>query len=147
MDERTRDRTVRTFVGAILLSNLSRAEISAIIEDLSYGNLAKDIADGLRDAVTPRQKIYNAPPLEDKYEFLDAYETISRRRLSKKAVFELFKAVSIKLAKASFDEGGTIKDNVERFFRLASRNDIARFMVLLHGEASDPFLKGITRRD
>jgi hypothetical protein len=146
MDQKVRQRATRYLLAGLLQSDLSAGDLQSLSFELTHGNLSRELGDLIMDLVFVFEAI-ERPRGERNVPSSDlvsiAYAIAARRRLSKKAVFQLMSSVSLKIKPK---DGVTLREAFENYFRLASVEEADSFLEVLSGESADPYLKGISRR-
>jgi hypothetical protein len=161
MNSKIRRRALRNFGASLFLSEMSAAEMRQIADELSYGNLASELGELIRDMATlstvdsskgdfgrnknPFERTKNVSSPQDS-RLRVALNVINRRRLSKKAIWELMRTASPEFDAEQISADATIKEHVSKYFETVSANDVARFLNLLEGETTDAYLSGISKR-
>lgn len=149
MDRKARQRVMRSFMAALLQSDLSLEELRQLSFDISEGFFAEELSKLLEEAIFA---VRGVPPYESK----SAPETaenfanaiIQRRRLSKKAVLDLIANASLRKTPRGLNTADTLREILRKFFRTASPPEIAKFIDQLDsGETTEAYLRGISRRD
>jgi len=75
-----------------------------------------------------------------------AFETVQRRKMSKKSLIEAMTAVAPRLA-GKVNQSSSVKQILEWYFDGATPVQGARLLSVLSEAAQDPYLKGIVRRE
>jgi hypothetical protein len=151
MDQKVRQRATRYLLVGLLQSDLSADDLQSLSIEFSHGTLGKELGELITDlmfvfdAIERPRAERNAPssnvPASDFASL--AYAIAVRRRLSKKAVFQLMNSVSPKIKPRI---GGTLREMLESYFMKAIPEEADTFLQVLGGESADPYLRGISRR-
>jgi hypothetical protein len=149
MDDKTRQRAIRTFLGSLLQSGLSTSEIQEIAEELYFGSFGRELGEFIRNAMdtiddADRDKpkaLPDEPSIKKKLN-----EVISRRRLAKKAVVQLMTLAAPKIRPNAYSATSSMSDLLEKFIATATPTEVSSFFSILQGEPADAYLKGIARR-
>jgi hypothetical protein len=151
MDRKVRQRVMRSFIAALLQSELSLEELRQLSFDISTGTFGAELSRLLEESIfalrgSGAHEGKDAPDgVED---FVSS--VIQKRRLSKKAVLEMMSSASPKKALKDPNTSASMREVLERFFRTASSSEISKFLNLLDpGETktTEAYLRGIIRRD
>ena len=161
MNPRIRRRAFRNFVASLLLSEMTTAEMRQLADNLSYGNFGSELGELVRDMAQllatdnskkeigrnkgQSERNKNLSSLQDS-RIRVALNAINRRRLSKKAIWELMRTASPGFDTDAVSADATMKEHVSKYFESVSANDVARFLNLLEGETTDAYLRGISKR-
>jgi hypothetical protein len=138
---------MRSFVASLLQSDLNVEDLRSLADELVRGSFSFELAETIHDVIgltemgRSRGNLNVASP-----DVPQAYELITRRRLSKKLVSEIMLLASPWIKNQKVQGDGTVKDLLERYFAIAPSSEARTFLSLLRGESSDPYLKGISRR-
>lgn len=158
MNPKIRRRALRNFAASLLLSEMNAAEMRQLADELSAGNLTLELGELIRDMAElaaidnlKKEIEQNRNPSEQNIISQNsrlrlALNAINRRRLSKKAIWEIMRSVSPEYDTEHISGDATVKQHVARYFATVSANDIARFLNLLEGDPIDAYLKGISKR-
>ncbi len=149
MNPKARQRAMRSFLGALLQSELSIREMQELSDDLMYNSFGRELGAFIREAMTNVPNFLHSsadfnPPIPAQEL---AYDLITRRRMSKKAVQQLMSLASPGIKQRFLSSDGTLKDLIDEYFAMASSNESQKFLRILEGEPADAYMKGIARRD
>jgi hypothetical protein len=152
MRSKTRDKVKRTLVAALLSSGLSESELQQFGDELAssngseflfeFGNLLRTVIHQLRDQ---DQKPIMQPVKGKNLEEL-AYQTIQRRRLSKREVLQVIGEVIGSDKSHGPDSDHSLRDILRDFFIHASVDQAQKLLSRLQPPDSDAFLHGIMGR-
>jgi len=149
MNPKARNRAMRNFVASLLQSELTARELEDLADDLTQGPFAKELADFIREAMLNLSDISPAKkdpiPHQLSEAAAQAFDLITRRRLSKKFVTQVMMLTS-PWVKEKNQGDSTVRELLEKYFVVASQSEAKKFLNLLQGESADPYLKGISRR-
>ncbi|WP_050382305.1 hypothetical protein [Bradyrhizobium pachyrhizi] len=149
MNERARRRVLRQLAGSMLMSNLTRAEIIEIADEMAHGRLGYEFGEMLRylSVTLPeaREEVFAKEVVSVSSVSAAAREILLRKKLSKKALLLAIANVAPRLAKGGFPNG-SVRELLDWFFESASPTQATKLLGLLGDEGADPFLKGIVRR-
>jgi hypothetical protein len=149
MNQKARRRAMRIFLAALLQSEMTADELNELSDELARGNLSQELAEFIREAA---RTLFEGRSSGNDFEqalpnVLEAFQLISRRKLSKKFVLDIMMLASPWLRHQKVQTDGTMRDLLERYFALAPLTDVRKFVRTLQGETSDQYLKGISRRE
>jgi hypothetical protein len=149
MDRKVRQRVMRSFIAALLQSELSLEELRELSFDVSSGAFGSDLSKLLDETIFtlrgrgPYESKVAPETIED-----SVIAIIQKRRLSKKAVLDLMASTNSRKAFKEPALTGSMRELVERFLRTASNNEVTKFLNLLDAsETTEAYLRGIIRRD
>jgi hypothetical protein len=140
---------MRSFLAALLQSELSLEELRELSLEISSGTFGADLSKLLDETIFA---LRSSGPYERKVapEAIEDYVTaiIQKRRLSKKAVLDLMASTNSRKTFKEYALSGSMRELIERFFRTASNNEVTKFLNQLDaGETTEAYLRGIIRRD
>jgi hypothetical protein len=148
MDVRLKKRFLKNFVAALLLSDLTEAEIRQIAEELAWGTLSKELAEILQNDLFPLARSSDVELGSPKSNLAEqAFNIMKRRKIQRRTIQDYMKIAAPSAAKRPIPPDAPIKNVLEKFFDKITINEAALFMTLLSGEHSDPYLKGIVGRN
>jgi hypothetical protein len=147
MNTKTRQRAMRSFMGALLQSNMTHEELQDLADELRHGSFGKalgelicEIAFNLQELDNYRSEKHSAEP-----ELEQATAIIGRRRLSKKVVQQLM-TLSSPWFKTDRLPNVTMRELLNICFGAAPHNEVDKFLSILNGEPADAYLRGIAKR-
>src|SRR5579862_4402606 len=149
MNSKIRRRAMRGFLASLLQSDLSEADILDLSYDLINGSFGGELGEFVRGAMLNLSTSVGSKSEPHSAEYPTphtVYNIIARRKLSKKAVQEMMTVASPWIRSSPNLPNGTMRELVDRYFAIASPPETARFLNVLQGESTDPYLKGISRR-
>jgi hypothetical protein len=162
MNLRIRRNALRRFAASLLLSEMSATDMRLLADELSHGNLGAELGEIIREIAdssvvdSSRKEIGRNKHQFERNRYLSgsqnsqiraALSAVNRRRLSKRALWELMRAASPGFdTEKMFSTDAAIKEHVSKYFETVSANDAARFINLLEGDSADAYLKGISKR-
>ena len=149
MDRRVRQRVMRSFIAALLQSELTLEELRELSLEVSSGMFGADLSKLLEETIFPlrgsgshESKV--APEAIEEY----VLAAIQKRRLSKKAVVDLIASTNSRKSFKELALSGSMRELVEKFLRTASSSDVGKFLNQLDtGGTTEAYLRGIIRRD
>jgi hypothetical protein len=140
MNSRTHQRLIRSFVAALLQSDLSASDLIEISNEIVQGSFDYELAEIIRKMAKNLQENYQ---LSHEDNVRVAYDLLAKRRLSRSVILRLMKLASSQMAPSQLRTSGTVRDLLDKYFSLASHEEISKFMGILQGETDDLYLKGI----
>lgn len=156
MDDRIRERLIRTIVGAILSSEFRSYELRDIAEELSNPFFMDEVS-ALVMTISADLKIRSKSNMRDqkpratqgKFNVLDysaqtIIEAARRRRVSKDELIDILNAHRIPNSKSI--SNSTLKEIIESAFLYMSPEQIDSILLeLKNKEINDPYLRGMTK--
>lgn len=149
MNSKTRQRAMRSFLAALLQSDLTKSEMDEIADGFAYGSLGTDLAQFIREAM---EQVVGPNRFEPELALPTSaetmiHETILRRKMPKKSVLQLMTLASPWMKPKDIPANLSTREAVERYVRLASPPEVSKLYSILQGEPADAYMKGIARRD
>ena len=147
---KSRERTARIFLVAMMDSDLSLEELREVADSLTGGTLARDLAALLKDVVN---RLTNGDEGEESYsEFNDFVEmanaTVQGRRIPKRTLLNFVKRASPHNINWAAQSNSTVREILREFCRTASKSEMFNLLQMLREDKrSDAYLKGIVDRD
>lgn len=160
MKQSTRERVIRAIVAGLMNSDLTTRELREATDELARNpSFSFDLTMSLNEFLERlSNNVYSkripsrlggrsskSGPESMELNFL--HNLIQRRRLSKKEIFEIMGSISPNF-KFSGPYTASVREILEEFFHIATRDEFTRFMQKLQGtsETDDPYLRGIIRK-
>lgn len=153
MNPKTRERVTKALVEALSKAGLSRNEAEELSIDMARNaalltNFSQILKTASRQIKGDQPTKSSSVPISETYDqYVSAFETIQRQRLSKSDVLELIFKASPKAKRKDVHPTASLRELVREFFDTASDSDIEKFLTNLRRQyTDDAYLQGITRR-
>jgi hypothetical protein len=154
MNTKTRQRAMRSFLAALLQSDLTIHVIRQLADDLNFGSFGRELAEYIQEVMhlgdfdslkdVGKHSRESAIPVSA---VNSAMDIISKRKLSKKVVAQLMGLASPWMKLSQIENSGSTKEIIEKYMLLATSADVSKFLSILEGEPADAYMKGIARRN
>jgi hypothetical protein len=151
MSPRTRERIKRTFLAALLQSDLSNFELEELAKELSFGTISLELSDIISAAMSSLAEVSPTKLHGNASNTLaaQAYNTITSRRLAKNVVADLMRSASPMLSTKTLSDiqsKRTLKEMLNWYFNEVSSEEFSRFILSIAGASGDEYLAGIRKK-
>jgi uncharacterized protein YfkK (UPF0435 family) len=149
MSPATRQRVMRSFLAALLQSDLSNNELQEVAEELARGSMMIDLRNLIYETMSRLGSVgHPKPQTERSNDLTEAYKIISSRRFSKKTVMELMKVASPELPSQQLLPlaSKTLKEIIAWYLNNASQDERSKFKSIISGKSGDEYLVGLRRK-
>lgn len=141
---------MRSFLAALLQSDLSTGELEELAKEFSNGAISLDLSNLISDAISSLADVGHIRVRNEPSNALtaQAYTTIMNRRFSKKIVADLMRIASPMLSSKALVtlQSKTLKEMLNWYFNEVSSEEFNRFMSSIAGASSDEYLAGIGKK-